>query len=85
MNSGFPVLDFPLFSTFCDGLSHGHFGGIGRSDEAGRVPAESRCRTRWPFKYRFSEQTWMAVIAYNLLCPVRGIPCLYYGEAAARP
>ncbi len=28
-DSGLSVLDFPLFSTFRDNLSHGHFGGVG--------------------------------------------------------
>ncbi len=89
-DSGLSVLDFPLFSTFRDNLSHGHFGGIGGVfgwdwvyGDPTRLVVFLQNHDVGPdndFKYRFNGETWMAAIAYNLLWTIRGIPCLYYGE-----
>jgi glycosidase len=89
-DSGLSVLDFPLFSTFRDNLSHGHFGGIGGALAWDWVYGDPTKLVLFlqnhdvgpdnDFKYRFNGQTWMAAIAYNLLWTIRGIPSLYYGE-----
>jgi glycosidase len=89
-DSGLSVLDFPLFSTFRDNLSHGHFGGIGGAlgwdwvyGDPTKLIVFLQNHDVGPdndFKYRFNGQTWMAAISYNLLWTIRGIPALYYGE-----
>jgi glycosidase len=89
-DSGFPQLDFGLFSTFRDNLSRGDFGGVGRVLEmdwiygnAGELVTFLQNHDVGPdndFKYRFKGEQSMAAAAYNLLWTVRGIPCLYYGE-----
>jgi glycosidase len=89
-DSGLSVLDFPLFSTFRDNLSHGNFGGIGQAlgwdwvyGDPTKLVVFLQNHDVGPdndFKYRFGGDTWMAAIAYNLLWTIRGIPCLYYGE-----
>jgi len=89
-DSGLSVLDFPLFSTFRDNLSRGHFGGIGPVfgwdwvyGDATKLVLFLQNHDVGPdndFKYRFNGDTWMAASAYNLLWTIRGIPCLYYGE-----
>jgi len=90
VDSGLSVLDFPLFSTFRDNLSHGSFGGIGQVfgwdwvyGDPTKLVVFLQNHDVGPdndFKYRFNGQTWMAAISYNLLWTIRGIPCLYYGE-----
>ena len=89
-DSGLSVLDFSLFSTFRDNLSHGHFGGVGHVlgwdwiyGDASQLVTFLQNHDVGPdndFKYRFNGDTWMAAIAYNLLWTIRGIPALYYGE-----
>ncbi|BAP54563.1 alpha amylase [Thioploca ingrica] len=88
--SGLSVLDFSLFSTFRDNLSHGHFGGIGGILNMDWVYGDATKLVTFlqnhdvgpdnDFKYRFKGEQWMAAVAYNLLWTIRGIPCLYYGE-----
>jgi len=89
-DSGLSVLDFPLFSTFRDNLSHGNFGGIGGAlawdwvyGDPTKLVVFLQNHDVGPdndFKYRFNGDTWMAAISYNLLWTIRGIPSLYYGE-----
>jgi pullulanase/glycogen debranching enzyme len=89
-DSGLSVLDFSLFSTFRDNLSHGYFGGIGGVLNMDWVYGDATKLVTFlqnhdvgpdnDFKYRFKGDQWMAAIAYNLLWTIRGIPCLYYGE-----
>jgi glycosidase len=89
-DSGLSVLDFSLFSTFRDNLSHGHFGGVGGIlgwdwvyGDATKLVLFLQNHDVGPdndFKYRFNGDQWMAAIAYNLLWTIRGIPALYYGE-----
>jgi glycosidase len=89
-NSGFAVLDFPLFSTFRDNVSRGRYDGIGAMlgwdwiyGDATKLVTFLQNHDVGPdndFKYRFKGDTWMAAAAYNLLWTIRGIPCLYYGE-----
>jgi glycosidase len=88
-DSGLAVLDFPLFSTFRDNLSRGHYGGIGGAlaldwtyGDPTRLVTFLQNHDVGPdndFKYRFQGETWMAAAAYNLLWTIRGIPTLYYG------
>ena len=88
-DSDLAVLDFPLFSTFRDNVSRGHYGGIGgvlASDwiygDATQLVTFLQNHDVGPdndFKYRFQGETWMAAAAYNLLWTIRGIPTLYYG------
>ena len=92
-NSGFSVLDFSLFSTFRDNLSHGRFNGIGGVLSMDWIYGDATQLVTFlqnhdvgpdnDFKYRFKGQDWMAAVAYNLLWTIRGIPCLYYGEEIA--
>ncbi|HPT48463.1 MAG TPA: alpha-amylase family glycosyl hydrolase, partial [Candidatus Rifleibacterium sp.] len=92
-DSGFSVLDFSLFSTFRDNLSHGSYGGIGGVIGMDWVYGDATQLVTFlqnhdvgpdnDFKYRFKGDDWMAAAAYNLLWTIRGIPCLYYGEEIA--
>jgi len=89
-DSGFAVLDFPLFSTFRDNVSRDSYGGIGGIlgmdwiyGDATKLVTFLQNHDVGPdndFKYRFKGDTGMAAVAYNLLWTIRGIPCLYYGE-----
>lgn len=89
-DSGFPQLDFGLFSTFRDTLSKGTFGGTGQIlgmdwiyGDVTQLVTFLQNHDVGPdndFKYRFKGEQWMAAAAYNLIWTVRGIPCLYYGE-----
>jgi len=89
-DSGFPQLDFGLFSTFRDNLSRGSFDGVGRVLEMDRIYGNATELVTFlqnhdvgpdnDFRFRFKGEQWMAAAAYNLLWTVRGIPCLYFGE-----
>ena len=89
-DSGFPQLDFGLFSTFRDNLSRGSFDGVGRVLEMDWIYGNATELVTFlqnhdvgpdnDFRFRFKGEQWMAAAAYNLLWTVRGIPCLYYGE-----
>ncbi len=89
-DSGFPQLDFGLFSTFRDNLSRGSFDGVARVLEMDWIYGNATELVTFlqnhdvgpdnDFKYRFKGEQWMAAAAYNLLWTARGIPCLYYGE-----
>ena len=89
-DSGFPQLDFGLFSTFRDTVSKGSYGGTGQVfgmdwiyGDATQLVTFLQNHDVGPdndFKYRFKGEQWMAAAAYNLIWTVRGIPCLYYGE-----
>jgi len=89
-DSGFSVLDFPLFSTFRDNVSHGSYGGIGGmlgSDwiygDATKLVTFLQNHDVGPdndFKFRYNGDTGMAAATYNMLWTIRGIPALYYGE-----
>jgi len=89
-DSGFPQLDFGLFSTFRDNLSRGSFEGIGRVLEMDWIYGNATELVTFlqnhdvgpdnDFCFRFKGEQWMAAAAYNLLWTVRGIPCLYFGE-----
>jgi len=89
-DSGFPQLDFGLFSTFRDNLSRGSFEGVGRVLEMDRIYGNATALVTFlqnhdvgpdnDFRFRFKGEQWMAAAAYNLLWTVRGIPCLYFGE-----
>ncbi|MBF0498695.1 MAG: alpha-amylase [Candidatus Riflebacteria bacterium] len=92
-DSGFSVLDFSLFSTFRDNLSHGCFNGIESILSMDWVYGDATKLVTFlqnhdvgpdnDFKFRFKGDDWMAAVAYNLLWTIRGIPCLYYGEEIA--
>jgi len=89
-DSGFPQLDFGLFSTFRDNLSRGSFEGVGRVLEMDWIYGNATALVTFlqnhdvgpdnDFRFRFKGEQWMAAAAYNLLWTVRGIPCLYFGE-----
>ncbi len=89
-DSGFPQLDFGLFSSFRDTLSRGTFDGTGRVLSMDWIYGDVTQLVTFlqnhdvgpdnDFKYRFKGETWMAAAAYNLIWTARGIPCLYYGE-----
>ncbi len=89
-DSGFPMLDFGLFSTFRDNLSRGSYDGIARVLEMDWIYGDVTTLVTFlqnhdvgpdnDFRFRFKGEQWMAAAAYNLLWTVRGIPCLYYGE-----
>jgi len=92
-DSGFPQLDFGLFSTFRDNLSRGSFEGVGRVLEMDWIYGNATELVTFlqnhdvgpdnDFRFRFRGEQWMAAAAYNLLWTVRGIPCLYFGEESS--
>ena len=89
-DSGFPQLDFGLFSTFRDTVSKGTYGGTGHILSMDWIYGDVTQMVTFlqnhdvgpdnDFKYRFKGEQWMAAAAYNLIWTARGIPCLYYGE-----
>lgn len=89
-DSGFSVLDFSLFSTFRDNVTHGNFGGVGGVlamdwiyGDATKLVTFFQNHDVGPdndFKFRFGGSEANAALAYNLLWTIRGIPTLYYGE-----
>ncbi len=89
-DSGFSVLDFSLFSTFRDNVTHGNFNGIGGIlamdwiyGDATQLVTFFQNHDVGPdndFKYRFGGSEANAALTYNLLWTIRGIPTLYYGE-----
>jgi glycosidase len=89
-DSGFPQLDFGLFSTFRDNLSRGSYDGVARVLEMDWIYGNATELVTFlqnhdvgpdnDFRFRFKGDQWMAAAAYNLLWTARGIPCLYYGE-----
>lgn len=92
-DSGFPQLDFGLFSTFRDTVSKGTYAGTAQVldmdwiyGDVTRLVTFLQNHDVGPdndFKYRFKGEDWMAAAAYNLLWTARGIPCLYFGEEIA--
>nr|WP_245232333.1 alpha-amylase family glycosyl hydrolase [Thiorhodococcus minor] len=92
-DSGFPQLDFGLFSTFRDTLSRGTYAGTAQILSMDWIYGDVTQLVTFlqnhdvgpdnDFKYRFQGEQWMAAAAYNLLWTLRGIPCLYYGEEIA--
>lgn len=89
-DSGFPQLDFGLFSTFRDTVSKGTYAGTGQVFSMDWIYGDVTQLVTFlqnhdvgpdnDFKFRFKGEQWMAAAAYNLIWTVRGIPCLYYGE-----
>ena len=89
-DSGFPQLDFGLFSTFRDTVSKGSYGGTAQILSMDWIYGDVTQLVTFlqnhdvgpdnDFKYRFKGDQWMAAAAYNLIWTARGIPCLYYGE-----
>ena len=89
-DSGFPQLDFGLFSTFRDTVSKGTYGGTAQVFSMDWIYGDVTQLVTFlqnhdvgpdnDFKFRFKGEQWMAAAAYNLIWTVRGIPCLYYGE-----
>ncbi len=89
-DSGFPQLDFGLFSTFRDTVSRGTYGGTGQILSMDWIYGDVTQMVTFlqnhdvgpdnDFKYRFQGEQWMAAAAYNLIWTARGIPCLYFGE-----
>lgn len=89
-DSGFPQLDFGLFSTFRDTVSKGTYEGTGQVLSMDWIYGDVTSLVTFlqnhdvgpdnDFKYRFKGEQWMAAAAYNLLWTARGIPCLYFGE-----
>ncbi|MCG6896240.1 MAG: starch-binding protein [Thiocapsa sp.] len=89
-DSGFPQLDFGLFSTFRDTVSRGTYEGTAQIlgmdwiyGDVTQLVTFLQNHDVGPdndFKYRFKGDQWMAAAAYNLIWTVRGIPCLYFGE-----
>lgn len=92
-DSGFPQLDFGLFSTFRDTVSKGTFAGTAQILSMDWIYGDVTSLVTFlqnhdvgpdnDFKYRFKGEDWMAAATYNLLWTARGIPCLYYGEEIA--
>ncbi|MEA3640387.1 MAG: alpha-amylase family glycosyl hydrolase [Lamprobacter sp.] len=92
-DSGFPQLDFGLFSTFRDTVSKGTYAGTAQILSMDWIYGDVTSLVTFlqnhdvgpdnDFKYRFKGEDWMAAAAYNLLWTARGIPCLYYGEEIA--
>ena len=89
-DSGFPQLDFGLFSTFRDTVSKGTYGGTGQILSMDWIYGDVTQLVTFlqnhdvgpdnDFKFRFKGDQWMAAAAYNLIWTARGIPCLYFGE-----
>lgn len=89
-DSGFPQLDFGLFSTFRDTVSRGTYAGTGQVLSMDWIYGDVTQLVTFlqnhdvgpdnDFKYRFQGEQWMAAAAYNLIWTLRGIPCLYFGE-----
>lgn len=89
-DSGLSVLDFSLFSTFRDNVTHGNFGGIGGIFSMDWIYGDATKLVTFfqnhdvgpdnDFKYRFGGEQANAALVYNLLWTARGIPALYYGE-----
>ena len=89
-DSGFPQLDFGLFSTFRDTVSKGTYAGTGHILSMDWIYGDVTQLVTFlqnhdvgpdnDFKYRFKGEQWMAAAAYNLIWTARGIPCLYFGE-----
>nr|WP_274600208.1 alpha-amylase family glycosyl hydrolase [Thiocystis violacea] len=89
-DSGFPQLDFGLFSTFRDTVSRGTYAGTAQILSMDWIYGDVTQLVTFlqnhdvgpdnDFKYRFQGEQWMAAAAYNLIWTLRGIPCLYYGE-----
>lgn len=89
-DSGFPQLDFGLFSTFRDTVSKGTYNGTAQILSMDWIYGDVTQMVTFlqnhdvgpdnDFKYRFKGEQWMAAAAYNLIWTARGIPCLYYGE-----
>ncbi len=89
-DSGLAVLDFSLFSTFRDNVTHGNFSGIGGIfgwdwiyGDATKLVTFFQNHDVGPdndFKYRYGGAEANAAMVYNLLWTARGIPTLYYGE-----
>ena len=89
-DSGFPQLDFGLFSTFRDTVSKGTYAGTAQIlgmdwiyGDVTQLVTFLQNHDVGPdndFKYRFKGEQWMAAAAYTLIWTARGIPCLYYGE-----
>ena len=89
-DSGFPQLDFGLFSTFRDTVSKGTYAGSSQVFSMDWIYGDVTQLVTFlqnhdvgpdnDFKFRFKGEQWMAAAAYNLIWTVRGIPCLYYGE-----
>jgi glycosidase len=89
-DSGFPQLDFGLFSTFRDTVSRGSYGGTAQILAMDWIYGDVTQLVTFlqnhdvgpdnDFKYRFQGEQWMAAAAYNLIWTARGIPCLYFGE-----
>jgi glycosidase len=89
-DSGFPQLDFGLFSTFRDTVSKGTYDGTGQILSMDWIYGDVTQLVTFlqnhdvgpdnDFKFRFKGDQWMAAAAYNLIWTARGIPCLYFGE-----
>jgi glycosidase len=89
-DSGFPQLDFGLFSTFRDTVSKGTYEGTGQILSMDWIYGDVTQLVTFlqnhdvgpdnDFKFRFKGDQWMAAAAYNLIWTARGIPCLYFGE-----
>lgn len=89
-NSGFAVLDYPLFKSFATSLAHGHFNGIGNLLKYDFAYADPLSLITFFHNYdqgpeagnltRFSGETWKAACAYNLLWTMRGVPMILMGE-----
>ncbi len=92
-DSGFPQLDFGLFSTFRDTVSKGTYAGTAQVLSMDWIYGNATQLVTFlqnhdvgpdnDFKYRFKGEDWMAAATYNLLWTARGIPCLYFGEEIA--
>lgn len=89
-NSGIAVMDYPLFKAFAGNLANGHFNGIGNIIKNDWLYADPNQLVTFFHNYdigpeagnltRFSQETWKAACAYNLLWTLRGVPMLLMGE-----
>lgn len=89
-DSGLSVLDFSLFSTFRDNLSHGRFGGgltgvldhdhlYGDATQLVTFLDNHDLGPQNDWKYRFDGSDEALAAALNFLWTVRGIPTIFYG------
>ena len=89
-DSGLAVLDYPLFTKMIDTTAQGHFTGLGSLltmdwayGDPTRLVTFFQQRNIGPsgsFSHRFAGTTVQAILTYNLLWTIRGIPSILYGE-----
>lgn len=89
-SSGITVMDYPLFKAFSESIALGHFNGIGNIIANDWLYSDANSVVTFFHNYdigpeeghltRFSQETWKAANAYNLMWTIRGVPMLLMGE-----